>query len=314
MWWPCCTHNSPTPSAPMMFATTSAAIEAGWPAVSAASSTWSTQPPSNGWPPASTGPNTAAAKCHLRLDLQSLLPLFAIIDTARHNDALRARELCADIRSGGIVIFDKAYLDFDHHFGLLVRWVCWVRRAKENILLRVIKKLLRKPNTRILGDDEVILVTRRARGQYPLRLRRVRALVELDGRETATEFLTNNFDWAPTCVADLCRWQIEVFFKQIKQTLPLCGFLGHSANAVRWQVWMALLLYVLLRFQAFLHDWPHSFTRLFTLLRAVLWDRFHLPDLLSFYGTARGRWRMRAQPEQGYFPGFEPGSMGQHAF
>jgi hypothetical protein len=74
-----------------------------------------------------------------------------------------------------------------------------------------------------------------------------------------------------------------------------------------------LLLYLLLRFQAFLHQWPHSFTRLFTLLRAVLWDRFDLRDLLAFYGTAAGPWRMRAQPEQGYLPGFAPVSMGQHA-
>jgi len=80
---------------------------------------------------------------------------------------------------------------------------------------------------------------------------------------------------------------------------------------VRWQVWMALLLYVLLRcFQAWLHGWPHSFTRLFTLLRGVLWDRFDLPGLLDFYGTARAHWRMRAQPEQGFLPGFAPVAMG----
>ena len=89
--------------------------------------------------------------------------------------------------------------------------------------------------------------------------------------------------------------------------------LGHSANAVRWQIWIALLLYVLLRFQAFLHDWSHSFTRLFTLIRGVVWDRFHLPDLLTFYGTARGRWRMCAQPHQAFLPGFAPQPVGQHA-
>jgi hypothetical protein len=63
---------------------------------------------------------------------------------------------------------------------------------------------------------------------------------------------------------------------------------------VRWQVWIALL-----RFQAFLHGWPHSFTRLFTLLRGVVWDRFNLGDLLAFYGTAGGRWRMRAHQNKG---------------
>ena len=64
------------------------------------------------------------------------------------------------------------------------------------------------------------------------------------------EFLTNNLAWSAASVADLyrCRWQIEVFFKQIKQSLQLCDFLGNSANAVRWQVWTALLLYALMRF------------------------------------------------------------------
>ncbi len=89
-------------------------------------------------------------------------------------------------------------------------------------------------------------------------------------------------------MADLyrCRWQIEVFFKQIKQTLQLGDFLGHNANAVRWQVWTALLTYVLLRYLSHLSQWAHSFTRLFTLLRAALWEKYDLLKLLACYGTA----------------------------
>jgi len=119
-------------------------------------------------------------------------------------------------------------------------------------------------------------------------------------------FLTNNLDWSPRTVADLyrCRWEIEVFFKQIKQTLQLADFLGHNANAVRWQVWMALLVYVLLRYLSYLSRWGHSFTRLFTILRAVLWEKFDLLKLLKYYGTAAGSFRNLAQPEQAYFPGF----------
>src|SRR5216117_3843878 len=71
----------------------------------------------------------AAAKCHLRLDLQSFLPRFALVDTARHNDAKRARELCAGVRAGEIVIFDKAYVDFDHLADLSLREIFWVTRA-----------------------------------------------------------------------------------------------------------------------------------------------------------------------------------------
>ena len=103
----------------------------------------------------------AAAKCHLRLDLQSLLPRFAIVDTARDNDAVRAREVCAGIRAGEIVIFDRAYVDFPHLFALLLRGAFWVTRTKENVQLRVVKKRLRRPQGRILRDSE-------GRSQRPL--------------------------------------------------------------------------------------------------------------------------------------------------
>ena len=121
-------------------------------------------------------------------------------------------------------------------------------------------------------------------------------------------FLTNNMDWAPSSVCDLyrCRWGIEVFFKQIKQTFKVCDFLGHSKQAIRWQLCAALLLLVLLRYIAFISQWPHSFTRLFALVRGVLWDRFGLFDLADFYGTARTRYRMCSQPQQAYLPGFSP--------
>ena len=98
----------------------------------------------------------------------------------------------------------------------------------------------------------------------------------------------------------------QVFFKQIKQTLQICDFLGHSKQAIRWQLWSALLLYVLLRFQTWLSDWPHSFTRLFTMIRSLIWDRFDLGNTLQFYGTAGGQWRMCSQPEQAYLPGLAP--------
>ena len=75
----------------------------------------------------------AAAKCHVRLDLQSFLPRFAIIDTARHADAQRAWEVCAGIREGEIALFDKAYVDFGHLSELDQRGVIWVTRAKENL-------------------------------------------------------------------------------------------------------------------------------------------------------------------------------------
>ena len=78
----------------------------------------------------------------------------------------------------------------------------------------------------------------------------------------------------------------------------------YSKNAVRWQIWMALLTYVLLRFIAFSNKWQHSFRRLFTLLRGVLWSKFNILAIMDSYGTAGGQKRMRAVPEQADLPGF----------
>jgi hypothetical protein len=89
------------------------------------------------------------------------------------------------------------------------------------------------------------------------------------------------------------------------QTLQLADFLGHGANAARSLVWTALLVCVLLRFMAFVHDWSHSFTRLWTLLRCALWQRWDLPSLLRSYGTAAGSFRLIATPQQSCFQGFE---------
>jgi len=248
----------------------------------------------------------AAAKCHLRLDLQSFLPRFAIIDTARDHDNQRARELCAGIREGEIVIFDKAYVDFSHLAELAMSGISWVTRAKDNLKFKVRQRLLKAAEGKILRDDLIVLGTAKSRASYPELLRRVVALVEVDGREVPMVFLTNNLAWSAASVADLyrSRWSIEVFFKQIKQTLQLSDFLGHSANAVRWQIWMALLVYVLLRYLAFVSRWAHSFTRLLTMLRSVLWRKLDLSALLDRYGTAGGSFRMLGTPQEAYFPGF----------
>jgi hypothetical protein len=247
----------------------------------------------------------AAAKCHLRLDLQSFLPRFAIVDTARHADAKRAREVCAGIQAGEIVIFDKAYIDFSHLADLSMREVFWVTRAKDNMKFKVVKRYQKGAVGKILRDDLIQLKTPSSRQDYPELMRRVVALVEVDGKEVEMEFLTNNLEWSAQSIADLyrCRWQIEVFFKQIKQTLQLADFLGTSANAVRWQVWTALLVYLLLRYVAFLSDWSHSFSRLFTVLRSSLWSKWDLLGLLRLYGTANGHFRFLARPEQAYLPG-----------
>jgi hypothetical protein len=246
----------------------------------------------------------AAAKTHMRLNLQSLLPNFVIIDTAGEHDNKRARELCAGVKSGEIVLFDKGYVDFGHLRDLDERGVSWVTRAKDNMAYAVVQPMPKSKDDKILTDE--IIVLRNPNKPAPELMRRVVAIVAVDGQEREMVFLTNNLAWSPRSVADLyrCRWQIEVFFKQIKQTLQLGDFLGHNANAVRWQIWLALLVYVLLRYLSHVSKWAHSFTRLFTILRAVMWAKLDLLGLLDCYGTAKGSFRNLARPDQAYFPGF----------
>jgi IS4 transposase len=248
----------------------------------------------------------AAAKCHLRLDLQSFLPRFAIVDTARDADAKRAREVCAGIKEGEIVIFDKAYVDFEHLYDLEKRGVLWVTRAKENLQAEVLESYSVPEGGKIVSDQLIGLKNSASRAAYPEIMRKVVAWVEVEGQERLMTFLTNQLTWSPETIAELyrCRWQIEVFFKQIKQTLQLADFLGTSANAVRWQVWTALLVYLLLRYLAFLTQWAHSFSRLFAVVRTSLWRKWDLLDLLGRYGTADGHFRYLARPEQAFFPGF----------
>lgn len=245
----------------------------------------------------------AAAKMHLRLDLHSFLPSFAIVDTAGEHDNKRAREVCATILSGEIVIFDKAYVDFEHLSDLGVRGVWWVTRAKDNMKYRAVKNLTKGHEN--IVKDQIIALQGKHKG---MELRRVEAWVEVEEAWRIMVFITNNMQWSPRSVCDLYRrrWDIEVFFKQVKQSLKLGSFLGHSANAVRWQIYTALLVYVLLRYMAHLSEWGHSFTRLFAVTRSALWERIDLLRLLKSYGTASGRFKVIGALNTAWLPGFAP--------
>lgn len=247
----------------------------------------------------------AAAKMHLRLDLQSFLPSFVLVKSASSNDLVQSYEVCAGVRAGEIVVFDKAYVGYEHLFSLNERGVFFVTRVKENTSYKVVGQHS-KPKGKVVRDVCIRLTDPKTSRKYPGLLRLVEAQVEVDGKLKVMEFLTNNMEWAASSICELykSRWGIEVFFKEIKQTLQLSDFLGYSENAIRWQIWTALLVYVLLRFIAYQGSWKHSFTRLFTLVRGVLWSYVDLFSLLDCCGTASGSPKMRAAPEQCYLPGF----------
>ena len=248
----------------------------------------------------------AAAKLHLRLNLESFLPSFVIVDSAKGHDNRKAYELCSGIEAGEIAVFDMAYIDYTHLFQLTERGVFWVSRVKDNMKFVCVKKLLKESNGKILRDDIILIENKVKKEEYPKIMRRITAIVEINGQERELTFFTNNMEWAASSICDLykSRWNIEVFFKQIKQTLHIGDFLGHNKNAVQWQIWTALLLYILLRFLHTASKWNHSFTRLFTCLRAVLWQRRNLIDYLKSYGTAGGCFKLLCAPQQAYLPGF----------
>ena len=248
----------------------------------------------------------AAAKCHVRLSLRSLLPSFVVVGSAHQSELSQVRALCAGLRRGEIVLFDRGYHHIAHFWELTQRGVFFVTRPLPSVGFKVVRRLPRGADPRVLRDELVVTTGHSVAGDYPAPLRRVTARVVVDGEERVMEFLSNNLTWSAASVAELyrCRWQIEAFFKQVKQTLQLADFLGHNANAVQWQIWSALLVYVLLRFQAWCSQWGHSFARLFTLLRATLWQRRDLAQLLRRYGTAPGHYAWLTPAQQGWLPGF----------
>ena len=105
--------------------------------------------------------------------------------------------------------------------------------------------------------------------RYPRSFRHVSAIVlDSNGKEITVSFLSNNMEWAASSICDLyrCRWGIETFLKEIKQTLQIRTFVGFSRNAIEWQIWSALLTYLLMRIMAFQSEWKRDFKHFFTLM------------------------------------------------
>ena len=248
----------------------------------------------------------AAAKLHLRLNLASFLPGFALVKEASTHDSTEARALCHDIKPGEIVLFDKAYVDFKHLYELDQNDIFWVTRSKNNMAYTVTQTNRSKTPT-ILKDEIIRLAGPQSKKDYPKVMRLITASVEVDGEMKVMTFISNNLEWAASSICDLykARWAIEAFFKQLKQTLQLSDFLGYSKQAVRWQIWTALLTYLLLRFIAYKSKWRWSFSRIFTTIRGILWSQFDLFRLLARYGTAHEPPKLIATPYQAYLPGFE---------
>lgn len=231
----------------------------------------------------------AAAKLHMVCDVASRLPVFACLTPAKVADCRRVMVLCAHLVAGDIAIFDRAYNDFASLAELDRRDVFYVVREKDGMLYEVVGHVAKdKLPKNVLSDETIRLAGVRTSKSYPGTLRRIRAKVEVDGKEREMVFLTNNFEWSAATVAELyrARWQVELLFKELKQTLRLKDFYGENEKAVAWQVWTAMLVHLLLRYLAYCSSWKGSHTRFTGVVRAALWERADLMELLKTYGTA----------------------------
>jgi hypothetical protein len=142
-----------------------------------------------------------AAKLHVRLDLHSLLPRFVLVESARAADSIRAaRKSAPESNRARLLSLIVPTLISSTWTCSMANGVFWVTRSKESLCFRVVKKLPKATDKRILSDELVVLKNKDSRANYPEAMRRVRALVEVDGKERAKEFLTNNVSWGATSV------------------------------------------------------------------------------------------------------------------
>ena len=199
-----------------------------------------------------------AVKLHAMIDLKGNLPAFATITDGKVHDVKAAPLI--PIEAEGIYVVDRAYVDFEWLWSIDRSNAFFVTRLKRSLKWT---RVISHPVDKSLGlrsDQEILLFAKKTKAKYPKRLRRISFRDELQNRTLV--FLTNNFLLPADTIAALykARWEIELFFKWIKQNLKVKSFYGTSANAVKTQIWIAMIVYLIL---------------------AIIKERYHLEPSLS---------------------------------
>ena len=216
-----------------------------------------------------------AVKMHTLLDFDTALPAYLIISDGKKHDIKAAKE--TPLPNGSVLVMDMAYIDFKWLFNLDSRGVDFVSRLKTNIKYTVISEREVEPNQTWLLEDKLIELTGfYTKEDYSKPLRMVK--IYDDVNELELIFLTNQMSWTASTIAKLykARWDIEVFFKQIKQHLKIKSFVGTSENAVRIQIWTAMITMLLLAFLKSKSKYPWHFSNLVTFLRLNLFVKINL--------------------------------------
>jgi len=185
----------------------------------------------------------SAVKLHTLLDLRGNIPTLVIITDGKVHDVNILDELVTE--PGAIYIMDRGYLDYARLYVMHQSRAFFVTRAKKNFDCRRLYSHPIDKSTGLQCDQVVMLNGFYARKDYPEKLRRIRYFDAENNKRLV--FLSNNFELPALSIAELyrCRWQVELFFKWIKQHLRIKKFYGTSANAVKTQIWIAISVYVL---------------------------------------------------------------------
>lgn len=184
-----------------------------------------------------------AIKLHTLLDLRGSIPSFISITDGKVHDVNILDQLIPE--PGSIYIMDRAYLDFERLYLLNQCMAFFVIRSKINTQMRRLYSHEIDKSTGLRSDQTIVLTGVNTKNQYPDKLRRVKFFDDEKGKNFS--FLSNNFILPALVIAELykCRWQVELFFKWIKQNLRIKAFFGTSENAVKTQIWIAISVYVL---------------------------------------------------------------------
>ena len=185
----------------------------------------------------------AAVKMHTLLDLHGNIPTFIRISDGKLHDVNVLDDI--PIEAGAFYVIDRGYLDFERLYRFTLSAAFFVIRTKENVILQRRYSRPVDQSTGVRSDQTVILTTIGSATAYPEALRRV-SYVDAQTHQHLV-FLTNNFDLPALTIAQIykCRWQVELFFKWIKQHLRIKAFYGTTENAVKTQIWIAVSVYVL---------------------------------------------------------------------
>jgi len=206
-----------------------------------------------------------AVKLHLQLDHQGYLPCWALVTDGKTHEVKVAQRL--SFEPGTIVAMDRGYNDYQLFSAWTESGVFFVTRAKQNMIYEVVEDRNVPHHGPVLSDETIRLTGAGARQKCPQLRRRIVVWDEQNNR--TIELLTNIFQFAAGTVAAIYkeRWQIELFFKALKQYLKVKTFVGTSENAVKTQLWVALIAILLLKFLQLKSSWKWSLSNLAAMLR-----------------------------------------------